>query len=227
MRLLAFDTSSIACSVAAQNGPNAFHRHAEEPREHTRLLVPMIRDVMREAALDISDLDRVVLGNGPGSFIGMRIAASVAQGIAFAGGIPVIPISSMACVAWQAEPNGGVVAVAQDAHMHEVYLGIYETFADGRVEPVVDERIQGTGQFGKLDGRPRLVAAGEAWRRYPELLESNRNQIDRVSSVQWPDARALLKLGSHAVTSGAIPADTLVPAYLRDKVAQKPTGPSS
>lgn len=225
MRLLAIDTSSVACSVAALNGAASFHRHAEEPREHTRLLMPMIRDVLGEAALEAGDLDGIVLGNGPGSFIGMRIAASVAQGIAFASDIPVIPVSSMACVARQAAPDGGVVAVAQDAHMNEVYFGVYEAFADGHAEALADERIEAVGRIAALRDHPDLVAAGAAWQRYPELLDSNRDDIDRLSPVLWPDARALLQLGAHAYKSAAVAADALVPVYLREKVAQKPADP--
>ena len=84
MNLLALDTSSLACSVALQLGDTIISRHEEREREHTRLLMPMIVDVLNEGDINARDLDAIVLGNGPGSFIGMRIAASVAQGLAFA-----------------------------------------------------------------------------------------------------------------------------------------------
>ena len=72
MRRLALDTSTTACSVALQDGDDVFARHEEQEREHTRLLMPMIREVLDEAGLSIQQLDAIVLGNGPGSFIGMR-----------------------------------------------------------------------------------------------------------------------------------------------------------
>ena len=81
-KLLAIDTSSVACTVAASNGDAVVERHVEQPREHTRLLMPMIREVLNESEIALTDLDAIVLGNGPGSFIGMRIAASVSQGLA-------------------------------------------------------------------------------------------------------------------------------------------------
>ena len=96
MNLLALDTSSIACSVAVRSDGRIFKQHEEQPREHTRLLMPMIRSVLFDAEVDLSDLDGIVLGNGPGSFIGMRIAASVAQGLAFGAGLKIAPVSSMA-----------------------------------------------------------------------------------------------------------------------------------
>ena len=78
MKILALDTSSLACSVALQIGDRVVERHAEQEREHTRLLLPMIRAVLDELRVAIGELDAIALGNGPGSFIGMRIAASVA-----------------------------------------------------------------------------------------------------------------------------------------------------
>ena len=78
MNLLAIDTSSVACSVALECGDNFYERHEEQAREHTRLLMPMIREVLDEAGIKSGEIDSIVLGNGPGSFIGMRIAASVA-----------------------------------------------------------------------------------------------------------------------------------------------------
>ncbi|MCH8335592.1 MAG: tRNA (adenosine(37)-N6)-threonylcarbamoyltransferase complex dimerization subunit type 1 TsaB, partial [Proteobacteria bacterium] len=89
MNLLAIDTSSNACSVAVQVGDENIEKHVVEPREHTKILVPMIEELLQEAGVVLSDLDAVVLGNGPGSFIGMRIGASVAQGICHGAGLRI------------------------------------------------------------------------------------------------------------------------------------------
>ena len=125
MNLLALDTSSNACSVALQVGDSIFEKHVVEPREHTKILVPMIEALLREADTRLSELDAVVLGNGPGSFIGMRIGASVAQGICHGAGKKIVPVSSLAAVAAEVicEHDAQNVLVAQDARMHEVYLG--------------------------------------------------------------------------------------------------------
>ena len=68
MNLLAIDTSSVACSVALQHGGDVAERHEEQAREHTRLLVPMIQELLQQASVELTDLDAIVLGNGPGSF---------------------------------------------------------------------------------------------------------------------------------------------------------------
>ena len=227
MKLLALDTSSVACTVALQLGDKIIERHEEQPREHTRLLMPMIRSLLEEAKMEPKDLDAIVLGNGPGSFIGMRIAASVAQGLAFASGIRIIPISSLAAVAAQvlAEHDAIEVAVTQDAHMNEVYLGVYARDNSGCTKHLIAERIHAQAAISELshstDGR--RFAAGSGWSRYPALLEHNRGRIDQVVDILHPRARYLLKLGAEAIEAGEsiIPAE-VVPAYLRQKVAQKP-----
>ena len=87
MNLLAIDTSSDACSVAVATDDGIVEQHVVEPRAHTNILLPMIREVVAESKVQLGDLDAILLGNGPGSFIGMRIGASVVQGLAFGLGI--------------------------------------------------------------------------------------------------------------------------------------------
>jgi tRNA threonylcarbamoyladenosine biosynthesis protein TsaB len=219
----------MACSVALQLGDAVFERHEELPREHTRLLMPMIRSVLEESGKALRDLDAIVLGNGPGSFIGMRIAASVAQGLAYASGLPVVPVSSLAAVAGEVLTDEDVreVVVVQDAHMNEVYLGIYGRDSDGLAAARAPERLHGQGPIDgldptRVDGR---VAAGFGWQRYPELLAANERWVGRLSGVWHPRARFLLPLGTAAVSDGrVIDPKELNPAYLRQKVAEKPTG---
>ena len=227
MRLLAIDTSSIACSVALGIEDGVFERHEERAREHTRLLAPMIRAVIDESDCSLSELDAIVLGNGPGSFIGMRIAASVAQGLAHGAGLPIVPVSSLAGVAAEvfADSDANQVIVALDAHMSEIYLGGYLRGDADLPEPMFDERLHGHMPIAELDtdnvgGR---VAAGAGWRRYPELTALNEPYLDGHSSVLYPRARFLLLLGAIGLKNGeSIDPEDVVPAYLRHKVAEKP-----
>lgn len=225
MKLLAIDTSSLACTVALLSGDDILERHEEQAREHTRLLVPMVREVLGE--VDVADLDAIVIGNGPGSFIGMRIAASVAQGLAHGGGLRVVPVSSLACVAAQVfdESDADEVVVAQDAHMGEVYLGAYRRGDGGVPVPVLDERLQTQTPIDEL-GRSSAggrVAAGYGWQRYPALLAANEDRIGNTSAVLYPRARFLLLPGRAALAEGrSLAPEDLVPAYLRSKVAEKP-----
>jgi tRNA threonylcarbamoyladenosine biosynthesis protein TsaB len=227
MKILAIDTSSLACSVALQLGDDIIARHEELEREHTRLLVPMIREVFAEGGTATAQLDAIALGNGPGSFIGMRIAASVAQGLAHGAGIQIAPVSSLATVAVEVfeSCDAAEVVVAQDAHMGEVYLGAFKRAADNRLGSVFAERLQPQTVIDELDeiGADTRVAAGFGWQRYPALLAANEDRIGQCSQVLYPNARFALKLAVDALAEGgAIDPEDLVPAYLRSKVAEKP-----
>lgn len=227
MKLLAVDTSSVACSVALQVGHAVTEGHEEQAREHTRLLMPMIRELLDEAGTSVGDLDAIVLGNGPGSFIGMRIAAAVAQGLAYGGGIGIVPVSSLAAVAAQvfAETDAAGVAVTQDAHMQEVYLGLFARGERDSPVAVTAERLQGQTAIDELEGRHTTgwIAAGYGWTRYPALLAANEALLQGVSPVLYPRARYLLGLARPDLDRGTIldPRD-IDPAYLRQKVAEKP-----
>lgn len=223
MKLLAIDTSSLACTVALGIGDELIERHEEIEREHTRLLMPMIRDVLDQAGVTLNDLDAIVLGNGPGSFIGMRIAASVSQGLAHGAGLRIIPVSSLAAVAAEVMDSTAaeIVAVTQDAHMHQVYMGLYSRSRENLPQPICDERLQGQEIVDELRRGEQFstVAAGQGWRRYPKLLAVNESLVGGQSEVLYPHARYLLAL---ADLSTAIPAEDIQPAYLRLKVAEVP-----
>ena len=225
MKLLALDTSSDACTVAAMNDAGTVERHEERPREHTRILLPMIRSVLDEAGMAMADLDAIALGNGPGSFIGMRIAASVAQGLAHGSGVDIVPVSSLAIVAALAGAPGETVAVTQDAHMQQVYLGIYRIDEHGHPEAVIAERLHDQAAIPELDAGPARPA-GCGWERYPALAAANRDRLTGDAVVRYPRAGMLATLAARAAAAGeAIAPDAVNPAYLRQKVAEKPSRP--
>ncbi len=228
MKLLAIDTTTAACSAALALGDDVLERHEVRPKEHTRLLVPMLRELLDAGGLAPAELDAVVLGNGPGSFIGLRIGASLAQGICHAAGLKLVAVSSLAAVAAEAFEGTGAarVVVAQDAHMHEVYLGTYRRGDDGLPVAEGDAVLQGIASIEDLPGGEAAAgcyAAGEGWRRYPELLALNEQRFAGIADVRWPRARYLLGLGRRAYRAGkAIEPAALVPEYVRDRVAAPP-----
>jgi len=232
MKLLAIDTSSLACSVALRSDDEVAERHEELPREHTRLLTPMIRDVLGSFSVSPQELDAVVLGNGPGSFIGMRIAASVAQGLAQGAGIPIAPVSSLAAVAVQvfSESAADEVVVTQDAHMGEVYLGAFRRGDDNLPIPMFPERLQAQTLIEDLDesAAQHRLSAGFGWQRYPALAAANETLFADDSGVLYPRASHLLTLGAGALARGEqVEPKDIVPAYLRSKVAEKPASVGS
>ncbi len=232
MKLLALDTSSLACSVALCGDDVLVERHELQAREHTKLLAPMIRDVLEEAGMQLADLDAIVLGHGPGSFIGMRIAASVAQGLAYGAGLKIVPVSSLAAVAAEvfAVSDAEEAVIAQDAHMSEVYLGAYRHGDDHLPEAMFAERLHGLMPIEELESSRagRRLAAGFGWQRYPQLAVVNEALFAGFADVLYPRARFLLALGENALLRGAsVDPGDIIPAYLRQKVAEKPSAPRS
>jgi tRNA threonylcarbamoyladenosine biosynthesis protein TsaB len=223
VKLLAIDTSSDACSVALRVDEDLVDEHVVGEREHTSILVPMIERLLREGEIAMPELDAVVLGNGPGSFIGMRIGASVAQGICYGAGLKLVPISSLVAVAAETidRHDAEHILVAQDARMHEVYLGRYRRDSDGLPVATSDEEIHA---IGVIDGlAEQYVAAGAAWEKFPKLLQDNRGRISEVAPVRLPRAAYLLDSGARMVREGgSIPPNALLPSYIRVKVAEKP-----
>ncbi|MEX2494514.1 MAG: tRNA (adenosine(37)-N6)-threonylcarbamoyltransferase complex dimerization subunit type 1 TsaB [Woeseia sp.] len=226
MKLLALDTSTTACSVALQYDETILERHVVQAKEHTRLLIPMIREVLAEAGVSLPTLDAIVLGNGPGSFIGMRISASVAQGLAFGSRLPIVPVSSLAAIAAEAflDPEVANVLVAQDAHMDEVYLARFKRSPHGLPLAEGDTVLQPISRLAVAElGIGRWHAAGRGWTRYPELLRLNEDCISGPIEPEFPRARFLLETGAAAFAQGkAIDAGQLSPFYVRSRVAARP-----
>lgn len=147
MKILAFETSSAACSAAIyvetdDGRKQTFSAHEICPMQHTSVILPMIQSLLTTAGTAIDELDAIAFGCGPGSFTGIRIAASLAQGIAFAKSLPVIPISSLAILAETEYLQHGYehVIAAVDARMSQIYMAAYK-IENGIPVPVLADQI--------------------------------------------------------------------------------------
>lgn len=224
LKILAVDTATEACSAALLVGDKLFSRWEEAPRDHTRKILPMVQAVLEDAGISLSDLDAIAFGRGPGSFTGVRIGISVAQGLAFGAGVPLIGISTLAAMAQGAYRLDGAeqVLTAIDARMNEVYFGRYELI-DGRMQLVGDEVVSEPAALvdarGKLTGPVTCVGTG--FETYGETLSGLADEL-AVSQVRFPAAEDMLQLARAAWLAGeAVPVEQATPVYLRDKVTWK------
>ena len=225
MKILALDTATEACSAALLIDGEILQRYQLAPRGHTRLILPMIDELLIEADLNISQLDALAFGRGPGSFVGVRVATSVAQGIAFASGLPVVGVSTLAALAQGSADDYGAKKIlsAIDARMDEVYWGTYVLTDDGLVMSQSGECVSAPARLSLPEG-DEWVGVGSGWGRYRELLrEQMGNRLTSVYPDCFPRAESIARLARHAYLRGeAVEASQALPVYLRDKVADTP-----
>jgi tRNA threonylcarbamoyladenosine biosynthesis protein TsaB len=224
VNLLAIDTAGRACSVALETNGRVIERIETRARMHAATVLPMAEACLDEAGLSLAGLDGIAFGQGPGSFTGLRIAASVTQGLAFGADLPVAPVSSLAAVAAAARRAHGWerVLVANDARMDEVYAGAYDTGPDGLPEVVMADALL-TPSALVVPGGGGWSGAGTAFSAWPEL--AGRLGLAVCDPGLEPTARDLLGLARAVLERGeGVAAWEAVPVYLREKVAWKTGG---
>ena len=225
MNLLALDTSSAACSVSLQIAHQEYSSHLIEPKSHTNTLLPTIQKLLESSGAVINDLDVIILGVGPGSFVGTRIAAAVAQGIAFAGEINLLPISSMEAIAYEAIQKNNLenIIVVQDARMDEIFIGKYQL--DNQKNLKTSTPIQLQSKFDKIvDNDLEIAVTGNASNSYLEALNGQFKIRPIKENIIYPNASFLLKLGKKYYSDNlSIKPEELVIDYIRNKVASKAT----
>ena len=219
MNLLAIDTSTDSCSVAASRGPELFARREPALQRQAERVLGMVEEVLAEAHLELRQIEGIAYGEGPGSFTGLRIAAGVTQGLALARGVGVVGVGSLLALAQESGAEKVVACI--DAHMGEVYHAAYrkageaweEVFAPGLYAPEAIPLPQGRDWTG----------CGDGFAAHRERLATRLgDRVSQVRSEAAPTARAVLRLAIPRFAAGeARDAATAVPVYLRDKVAKK------
>jgi len=225
--LLAVDTATEACSAALLHRQKLYHRFAVAPQQHSHLIFEMCQSLLDEAAIGVADLQAIVYGRGPGTFTGVRIAASFVQGLAYAQHLAVVAISDLAAIALQAldKSNSEQVLVATDARMGEVYYGYFEKHASELVRIIGSEAVAAPQKL-QVPDRFKGIGAGSAWPLYRAAIENPINKLlgERLSdwyAPELPRATTLLRLAIPQLAAGkTLRADEALPVYLRAAVAK-------
>jgi tRNA threonylcarbamoyladenosine biosynthesis protein TsaB len=215
-KLLAFDTSTEALSVAVRRGDRVLSRSGPGGAQASSSLIPLIQELLAEAGLALAELDAIAFGRGPGSFTGLRTACSVAQGLGFGAGVALLPVDTLHAVAEEARHNFGATRVIAllDARMDELYAAHYDfrqlaQAAESDTEPrlLSPEQVQVP---------PGWVLAGNVFSAYGDRLPAAAARHEAL-----PGAEAMLRLAPELLAAGRSVAPAHAwPLYVRDKVAQ-------
>jgi tRNA threonylcarbamoyladenosine biosynthesis protein TsaB len=225
MRILALDTATQACSSALLTAGMAITRELLTERGHAAHILPMLDAVLTEAGIELKEVSALAFGRGPGAFTGVRLAASVAQGLAFAAQLPVVPVSDLGAIAQRAfdqDPQLDHVLACHDARMQELYWACFDRGAGGLASLVGAEQVSDLGAI-ELPGswRGRIGGAGQGFRAYPALKERLQGRLTSVQEELLPRALEIARLAWPAALAGlTVGAQEALPVYVRDDVTR-------
>lgn len=205
--LLAIETATQSCSAALLYEGEVHERFEIAPRRHSDLLLPMIESLLDTHGVRKAELEAIALSAGPGSFMGTRLAYGVAQGLAYALSIDVIPVSTLQILAQTAYETNGCerVMTGWDARMGEVYWGHYAV--DGGVMTALRADKLSKPADVAIDAQATRV--GNAWPLYWQYAYQDL----------YPRASALISLAKPLFDTGQTLSPLAVePVYLREKV---------
>lgn len=218
-RLLALETATDACSVALYLDGVIIQRHVLAPQRHTQLLLPMLRELCAEAAITPAQLDAIAVGIGPGAFTGVRVATAIAQGLAYAHDLPVVPVSTLAALAQGGFRVTGIRTqlATLDARRHELYWAQFSFTADGALCAVGEEHVTAPAAL-VLPAVDAWCATGTGWPAHAPDMREHWPELGPLPLCH-PEAQDVATLGVAGLRAGAaVAAAALAPTYLRAPV---------
>lgn len=172
-RILLIETSTALCSAAlAEDG--AITACREHLKDHAALTAALIRDLLEERGLRARDCDAVCVGKGPGSYTGLRVGSSTAKGLCFGTGKPLIAVSSLETLVWQAKDEGLLpegcrrIVPMIDARRMEVYAAVFD--ATGRQQSEITPEVIGEDSFRAELSEGKVLFIGDGAEKCREVL---------------------------------------------------------
>lgn len=238
MKILALDAATEWCSAALCDGSELFEQEFMAERGHGEQLLTMVDALLAQAGLVLGGLDAVAFGRGPGAFTGLRLAASLTQGLAYSAGLPVIPVSDLRALAQQVlggAADGALALACQDARMGEVYWAGFKA---------VDRHAAAIPATEECVARPEdMLVAAQAWLDAASAdpatftaavvpvagvgngfaihaaLAPLAVRLAPVLAEARPRAREIALLAAHDGIGSAVPPERAWPVYVRNNVA--------
>ena len=208
----ALEASSYEPTIALRLGAETFEESLTSERAHASDLLPGFERLLERHAVRASDVERFVVGTGPGSFTGLRVAIALVLGLSRSTGAELACVPSTEAIAWTHLESGQQGAWVLDARGGEVYFARYARSADS-IEVVETPRVAHPDELAGLIDDDVRVFCDEATERLP-FVEGRENRV--VGAL--PRADAVLHLGCERapLPQGAVPE----PLYLRPFAAR-------
>jgi tRNA threonylcarbamoyladenosine biosynthesis protein TsaB len=222
MQILAIDTSTEFLSLALWLNGRVLSRDIHAGQTHSQQILPTLRTLLDEAKIELTALDGIAFGAGPGSFTGLRIACGVAQGLAFGANLPVVAVSTLQALAQQSGVEKVIACL--DARMGEIYHAAYEK-QNGEWLEVSAPALFKPEDAPKVNGDD-WVGVGTGWLVYPDVLQAVYGEqlleMPAPDHHSHPTATSIAELALPTFEAGlARPAQEAAPIYIRNKVALK------
>ena len=215
MKLLAIDTSTEIASIALLAGDELLCEEQNNLKTHAQFILPMIDKLMASAGLQMSQLDSILFGRGPGSFTGLRIACSIAKGLAYAHDLGLIPISNLATIAWSArqqiQGKDEPVLTVLDAHMHEMYWAYF-----AKEQWMVEEKVNPVHEIN-VPEEHAVVLAGVGIDLYWNDFSSKIKSLVSEKLYIHPSAVAMIQFAQFSALKPVSAAEAH-PVYIRNRV---------
>jgi tRNA threonylcarbamoyladenosine biosynthesis protein TsaB len=221
-KILALDTSTQACTVALKLAGTIEEVFEIIPRQHNQELLGMIQHILATHSIKSNELDCIAFGCGPGSFTGLRMTVGVVQGLAFGSDIPVIPVSTLACMAqsYYRLNKKQKCLVAMQARQEEIYFGGY-VIDDGLMKNALEDSLI-EASAARLPSAGEWYGVGSGWQHSAVLETALGQPMAGIDQQVLPHARDLIDLAEREFHAGkTLAAHQARPVYLRETVAQK------
>jgi tRNA threonylcarbamoyladenosine biosynthesis protein TsaB len=219
MKILAFDTATAACTVAVSANHEILQRTEIAPQRHAELILPMIDSLLQEAGISLQQLDAIAVGRGPGSFMGVRIAAGVAQALGYAANLPIMPISTLQILAQTAylQTCKENIIAGWDARMQAIYWGIYHLDNQGIMSPIQPDTLSLPHEIN-FNREKTYLMAGNAWPTYRQQLDPMIQSSPTIADI-YPQAHVMISIAQMLYQQGKLCSPfEIEPVYLRDHI---------
>lgn len=211
MKVLAFDTSSKPLSVAILEDEQLLaDATINVKKNHSLTLMPTVDFLMKSADLVPSDLDKIIVAQGPGSYTGLRIAVATAKTLAYTLNISLVGVSSLYALASTIDFKGLIVPI-MDARRNNVYVGFYQNGQSTRP----DQYASLTDVLTLVRDESEVMFVGEV----ASFKEQIQNTLPKAQILPTlPSAYAVGKYGQHLPSADV---DSFVPNYLKRVEAEE------